>query len=290
MGWTSKSFLNWCVDRLTGAGVDSPGLDSEVLLAGALEVSREELYLRPDRVLEEREVTVGRSFVERRMHREPVAYILGNKAFWDLEFKVDQNVLTPRPETEILIECFLNKAKTYPADFPLRILDIGTGSGNIAVVAAREFPQSQVTAVDISAAALSVAKENARLHGVSGRIRFLLSDLFESIPDATFNYILSNPPYIETDKIPGLMPDVKCFEPVLALDGGEKGLDVYQRLIFQAHDFLAETGTLIVEMGETQVAGLTQLFKSHGGYTDPEVVQDYGGYDRVMIASKGSHG
>ena len=290
MDWTSKSFLIWCVDRLAGAGVDSPGLDSEVLLAGALKVSREELYLRPDRVLEEREVRVGQSFVERRIHREPVAYILGSKAFWDLEFKVDQNVLTPRPETEILIECFFKKAKTYPANYPLRILDIGTGSGNIAVVAAREFPHSQVTAVDISDAALSIAKENARLHDVFDRIRFLLSDLFEAIPEATFDFILSNPPYIETDKLPSLMPDVKCFEPVLALDGGEKGLDVYQRLIFQAHDFLTETGTLIVEMGETQAAGLTQLIKSHGGYNAPEVVRDYGGYDRVMIASKGSHG
>jgi release factor glutamine methyltransferase len=286
MTWTSKSFLKWSAERLAQAGIDSPRLESEVLLAKGLRSSREDLYRDPDRELGEEEVVLSKSFVERRFLREPVAYILGRREFWGLEFQVTPDVLVPRWETEILIERFLEWARTEPFIEPLQILDLGTGSGNIAIAVAKELPDSQVTAVDISPPALDIAQANAWVHEVAGRIRFMEGDMFACDFHASFHAILSNPPYIEEGLKDSLMPDVKNYEPEQALYGGRDGLSCYKRILPEAWRHLKENGVLFLEIGNGQVDDVLDLIESHGGYDVPQVTLDYMGMERVVSARK----
>ena len=190
---------------LSEVGVDSPRLDAELLLAEALKVKREALYLDPDRKLNNLHAEIAGQLIERRVRREPVAYILGQREFWGRAFQVDPHVLIPRPETEILIESFLGWIKRVEPKRPIRILDIGTGSGAIAVTVACEIPDCEVVATDISAKALAVAKVNAEAHGVANQIRFIEDNLYPAQSEEKFDAILSNPPYIESNKIPQLM-------------------------------------------------------------------------------------
>ncbi len=286
MTWTSKSFLKWSAQRLAQAGIDSPRLESEVLLARGLRASREDLYRDPDRELGEEEIVLSKSFVERRFLREPVAYILGRREFWGLEFQVNPYVLVPRGETEILIEQFLQWVRSEAFSEPIQILDMGTGSGNIAIVAARELPQSRVTAVDISPSALAIARANAWVHEVADRIRFVEGDLFACDLEAPFHAILSNPPYIEEERMDTLMPDVKYYEPGQALFGGWDGLSCYRRILPEAWNHLAENGALFLEIGNGQVNDVLSLIENHGGYDAPKVTLDYMGMERVISARK----
>ncbi len=286
MTWTSQSFLKWSAERLTQAGIESPRLESEVLLARGLRASREDLYRDPDRELEEDEIALSKSFVERRFLREPVAYILGRREFWGLDFQVNPDVLVPRWETEILIEQFLQWARSESFSEPMQILDMGTGSGNIATVAAKELPQSRVTAVDISPPALAIAQANAWVHEVADRICFVEGDLFACDLETCFHAILSNPPYIEEDQRDSLMPDVKDYEPGRALFGGPDGLSYYQRILPGAWRHLKENGVLFLEIGNGQANDVLSLIKNHGGYHAPEVTLDYMGMERVISARK----
>lgn len=286
MTWTSKSFLKWSAERLAQAGIDSPRLESEVLLAQGLRSSREDLYRDPGRELGEEEVVLSKSFVERRFLREPVAYILGRREFWGLEFQVTPDVLVPRWETEILIERFLEWARTESLIEPMQILDLGTGSGNIAIAVAKELPESQVTAVDISPPALDIARANAWVHEVAGRIRFIESDMFACDFTTPFHAILSNPPYIEEGLRDSLMPDVKDYEPEQALYGGRDGLSCYKRILPEAWTHLTDNGVLFLEIGNGQVDDVLALIKSHGGYHAPQVTMDYMGMERVVSARK----
>lgn len=286
MTWTSKSFLKWSAERLAQSGIESPRLESEVLLARGLRASREDLYRDPDRELGEEEMVLSKSFVERRFLREPVAYILGRREFWGLEFQVTPDVLVPRGETEILIERFLQWARSEAFSEPMQILDMGTGSGNIAIVAARELPQSRVTAVDISPSALAIAEANAWVHEVADRIRFVEGDLFACGLNPSFHAILSNPPYIDEERMDSLMPDVKDYEPEQALTGGRDGLFYYQRILPEAWSHLAENGVLFLEIGNGQVKDVLSLIADHGGYHTPEVTLDYMGMERVVSARK----
>ena len=290
MSRTVKSFLSWSIDRLGDVGIESPRLEAEVLLAGALRLRREEIYRAPERVLDAEEWAAAQTCVERRLRREPVAHILGRREFWSLDFKVTPEVLVPRPETEILVETLLAMYAKTPANGPVRILDIGTGSGIIAVSAAREIPDSRVTATDISSEALAVARENAETHAVSDRICFVQGDLFADAPEAPYDFIVSNPPYIETGRMSGLMPDVREFEPRSALDGGADGLDYYRRIVPGALDYLKPGGGLIFEIGETQAQAVSKLLRVEGEYESVEVIRDYGGYDRVVSARKRVNG
>ncbi|GJL79143.1 MAG: release factor glutamine methyltransferase [Nitrospinaceae bacterium] len=290
MTWTTKTFLKWSAERLSLAGIESPQLESEVLLAQGLHARREDLYHDPDRKLEEAEVALSRSFVERRFLREPVAYILGRREFWGLDFRVTPDVLVPRWETEILIEQFLKWTRSTAFSEPLRILDIGTGSGNIAIVAAREIPDAEVTAVDISPAALEVAQTNAWVHEVASRIRFVRGDLFSCDLFGSFHAILSNPPYIEDKQMPSLMPDIINYEPRQALDGGEQGLDCYKRILSEGWSYLHENGALFMELGNDQAKPVSYLIANHGGFHPPEVTQDLMGTQRVISARKRQDG
>jgi release factor glutamine methyltransferase len=286
MTWTSKSFLEWSALRLAQAGIDSPRLESELLLAQGLRSSREDLYRNPDRELGEAEMILTKSFVERRFQREPVAYILGRREFWGLEFQVTPDVLVPRWETEILIEKFLQWARSESFAEPMQILDFGTGSGNIAIAIAKELPQSQVTAVDISPSAIAIAKANAWVHEVAGQVRFEEGDMFSCQLETSFHAILSNPPYLEEDLKNSLSPDVKDYEPEQALFGGPDGLACYRRILPCAWRHLKEDGVLFLEIGNGQVEDVLSLIEKHGGYREPEVTLDYMGMERVISVRK----
>jgi release factor glutamine methyltransferase len=277
-----NSFLNWSQSQLAEAGVLSPRLDSEIILAHILNLSRTDLWTQDKRVLSESEKQVAKQNIERRLNREPVSLIVGHQEFWSLDFVVDENVLTPRPETEVLVETALNCISSPTA----KILDLGTGSGALAVVMAKEVPECKVSAIDIDPNALSVAKENAARHGVADRIEFICANLRKSDWSGCFSMILSNPPYIKSADIQKIMPEVRNYEPGKALDGGVTGLDFYQSIIPMAIDRLEENGLLILEIGHDQADEVTALLDNFSCYQNVEVIQDYSGYDRVVKAQK----
>ena len=277
-----NSFLNWSQSQLAEAGVNSPRLDSEIILAHTLNLSRTDLWTQDKRVLSESEKKIAKKNVERRLNREPVSLIVGHKEFWSLDFVVDGNVLTPRPETELVIETALNCISSRNA----RILDLGTGSGALAVTMAKEVPECKVSAIDIDPNALSIAKENAVRHGVADRIEFVCADLIKSTWSGCFSIILSNPPYIKSADIKKIMPEVQNYEPEKALDGGITGLDFYRAIIPMAIDRLEENGFLILEIGHDQADEVTALLNNFSCYQNIKVIQDYSGYDRVVKAQK----
>ena len=285
-----KAFLGCSIDRLNQAGIDSPRMEAEVLLAGALRLCREEIYRRPERVLNEDEKAISRDFVDRRVRREPVAHILEHKEFWSLDFKITSDVLIPRPETETLIEVLLSLNNETSAGLSPRLLEIGTGSGIIAVVAAQEIPNCRVTATDYFPEVLAVARSNAGKHGVFDKINFIQGDTFSGVPIAPYDFIVSNPPYIETSHLSDLMPDVRDFESWSAPNGGEDGLDFYRRIIPGALKYLKKGGGVVLEVGETQAKAVSTLLYAEGKYETIKITQDYGGYDRVVSARKKANG
>ena len=285
-----KEFLNWSIGRLNQAGIDFPRMEAEVLFAGALKLGREEIFRRPEQALTESEKTILHNFVDRRVLREPVAYIIERKEFWSLDFKITPDVLIPRPETETLVETLLLLNSKKPDELPLRLLEIGTGSGAIAVVAAQEILNCQVTATDYFLEALAVAKLNAEKHGVPDKINFVKSDMFLELPIVLYDYIVSNPPYIKTSHLNDLMADVIDFEPRSALDGGNDGLSFYKRIIPEALSYLKKGGAVVLEIGETQAKAVTRLFYQEDQYEEIKVIQDYSGYDRVVSARKKIYG
>ena len=279
---TLTSFLDWAQHKLLQAEVASPRLDAEVLMAESLNISRTELMTYPGRVLNQVEAENFRSSIERRVLREPISQITGVQEFWSLEFSVNEKVLTPRPETEILVEqCLKALAKNSS---PFKILDLGTGSGILAITLAKEFPQSQITAIEKSA--LEVAQKNALRHAVADRISFVSADMMKADWQGPYHLIVSNPPYIESENLSKCMPEVRQYEPVQALDGGRDGLDYYRFIVPRAMEQLEEGGLLAFEIGHTQAAAVVALMESCSGYQDIQVVQDYSGYDRVVLASK----
>src|SRR5258706_1378205 len=256
------------VHRLTAAGIVSARLDAELLLAHALEMSREQLVVDQGMSLESGQLASFESLLRRRLEREPIAYILGSQEFWSLDFQVCRDVLIPRPETEKLIEVILAKIGTNASAKPLRIADLGTGSGAIAITLATEVPAAELAATDISTAALAIAKDNAATHQIARRIEFCCGDLFEALSDPRerFDVIVSNPPYIESTVIPTLAPEVRHWEPRVALDGGMDGLDFYRRIAAEADKFLAPGGLLALEIGAGLGRSVSSLFFSPGRY------------------------
>ena len=280
MVFNINSFLNWSQNQL--ANVLSPRLDSETLLAHTLKLSRTQLRTQFDRVLSDSEKKIAKNNVERRRNREPVSQIVGYQEFWSINFVVDRNVLTPRPETEILIETALN------CPSPSKILDLGTGSGVLAIVMAKEVPSCELVALEIDPKALSIAKENAKIHGVDDRVEFICGDLKKIDWRGKYSMILSNPPYIPSVNIQKIMPEVQNYEPLKALDGGLDGLDFYRDIIPNASDQLEDNGYLIFEIGHSQAAEVTGIFKNSSSYNNIQVIQDYSGYDRVIKAQRKS--
>jgi len=267
--------------------------EAELLLTDILGCGRQDLYRNKKTFLNKEQSVFLSNVLKQRINGRPLQYILGKADFFGLEFKVSPDVLIPRPETEILVEAAVKYAKTSRGE--LKILDLGTGSGCIAIALAKLLPQAQITATDISSEALEAAKENARLHQVSERINFVQADLFPvqhltPLPDrqagSTYDLIVSNPPYIASGEIARLQPEVRQ-EPRLALDAGIDGLDFYRRIIPQAGAYLKSGGHLLMEIGLGQKEKIEKIFQNQPNFEIIEVIKDYSGIDRIMAAKNG---
>jgi len=275
------------VRRLLGAGIDSARLDAELLLGCALGMSREELMIAATRKVSVAESDRYEDLLRRRLNREPLAYITGQQEFWSLGFLVSCDVLVPRPETETLVERALKHLAAINNREAPRILELGTGSGAIAVALASELPQAEIVATEIAPAALQIARRNASRNGVSNAIRFLQGDLFTALDqelEKEFDLIVSNPPYIPRGEIVHLEAEVSRWEPRAALDGGVDGLDFYRRIIEEAPGYLRQGGAVAVEIGAAIGSLVLALFRNNPAYGDTGVHQDYSGRDRVVIA------
>lgn len=280
--WTIGRLLDWTTKFLQQKGSESPRLDSEVLLAYALSCKRIDLYARHSEEAPEQGRQRFRELVRQRIEGCPVAYLVGRKEFFSLEFAVNRSVLIPRPDTECLVDECLRVAKTMEAP---TILDIGTGSGCLPVAIVKHHKTAQATAVDLSSEALAVASTNAAKHGVAERIRFVQGDLFAPLDAGErFDFILSNPPYIPHDEIAKLAPGVRDYEPHTALDGGTDGFAVFDRLIAEATAHLKPGGYLLIEIGSLQEGPARERLERHGGYELAKTVHDGSGHPRVLIA------
>jgi release factor glutamine methyltransferase len=278
MAATVRQALDAATARIQAEGYLSPGRDAELLLMHVLGCSLASLLTHPERVLSSAESAQHESLVTRRVRAEPVQYILGEQEFFGLNFRVTRDVLIPRPETEHLVEAML---ELVDRDAAAHIVDAGTGSGAIAVALAHALPRSQVTAVELSPPALAVARQNAERHGVSARIRFLRSDLLAGLKGESFDAVVSNPPYIGESEV--LEPQVRDYEPRLALYAGPTGLEIYERLVPEARGVLKPGGWLLMEIGHGQRAALLHLLN---GWKDVHFVDDLQGIPRVAIATR----
>jgi release factor glutamine methyltransferase len=283
--WTILEVLRWTIGRFERHGMASARLDAELLATRAFSRTRVELYTHFDQPLGDPELAAYRGLVQRRMAGESVAYILGRKEFWSLDIEVDARVLVPRPDTEALVEQALELLKARPASDPaLRVADIGTGSGALALALKKERPGDAVFAVDISPEALDVARGNASRLGLD--ITFLQGDLVSPLTDlGPFDLIVSNPPYIPSQDIAGLSPEVRR-EPRLALDGGKDGLELVRRLANDARKVLTPGGALAMEIGAGQAAAAMEILRGTG-YTGIGVRRDLASIERVVHGLRG---
>jgi release factor glutamine methyltransferase len=283
--WTVIDLLKETKAYFEKCGILSARLDAELLLAYCLQKDRIRLYLDFEYLLLPEELARFRELVRRRGRREPVAYITGCKEFWSLRLSVTPDVLIPRPDTEVLIEETVKEMKQRAGDGPVSILDIGTGSGAIALALAKEITGAALVALDVSGQALDVAKRNAGLYDFGGRIEFISGRGLHGIPEGMrFDAIVSNPPYVPSAGIDLLDPEIKNFEPRLALDGGPDGLDFYRSVIPQLHSFLKEKGFAAFEIGDDQGREVAGLFAAAGRFASVRIVKDYAQKDRVVTA------
>jgi release factor glutamine methyltransferase len=275
--WTTLKVLNWTKDFLLSKGIANARLEAEWLLCAVTRLDRVGLYLNYDKPLNEVELAEYRSMVTRRARREPLQHILGTEEFYGLEYEVTADVLIPRHDTEVLVSQAL---KLHPD--ALSVLDIGTGSGCIAVTLQKQLTQAKVTATDISLAALAVARRNAEKH--EANIEFLEGSLFVPVGNRSFDLVVSNPPYIPTSDICNLEQEVRDYDPLTALDGGRDGLEIYKKLIPAAGKHLNQDGWLLVEIGFAQAADVVQLFRDSCLYREPVVARDTSEIERVVAA------
>jgi release factor glutamine methyltransferase len=271
--------------HLANQGVESPRFDAEILLAHALGLNRAAVLSRTEQRLTPKQLTLYRDLVGRRGAREPLAYIVGYREFFGLDFVVDRRVLIPRPETELLIERALAIAKRRAV--PLRIADIGAGSGAIAVTLAVHLPGATICALDQSADALEVVAENASRHDVSDRVHCLHSDLLSALPGPV-DLITANLPYVTTGEWQELIPEIRYHEPRSALDGGPDGLALIGRLLETAGPYLRPSGAILLEIGAGQGAATTTLARTYLPEARVRLVQDYAGLDRLVIVETGT--
>lgn len=291
--WTVRRVLEWTTGHLKKHGSDTARLDAEVLLAHARACKRIQLYTAYDEPLTDAVRTTMRELVQRRAQAEPVAYLVGHREFFSLDFRVTRDVLIPRPDTETLVMEAIDGLKALSAERPtngeppthLRVLDLCTGSGCVAIAIAKNFKTTDVVATDISSQALMIARENAATNKVDDRVQFMEGDLFSALPSGSqFDVIVSNPPYIPTAEIDKLDPEVAKHEPRLALDGGPTGFVVFDRLINSAPQHAVSGSLFLIEMSPEQVDPLQQRLLAHGGYTDVSIRKDLAGRPRVLKA------
>jgi len=282
--WTLGRLLVWTTDFLKRHGADSPRLDAEVLLAHVRGCERIQLYTAYEEVASEESRAAFRELVKQRSQGTPVAYLVGRREFYSLSFRVTRDVLIPRPETEFVVMEVLDLIKQR-AEGPVRVADVGTGSGAIAVSIAKHAPHARVLAIDISEPALEVARVNIAEHQVADRVDLLHSDLLAAAPaDDRFDVIASNPPYVRECEIAELARDVRDYEPHLALVAGPTGMEIFQRLIGEAARRLVSGGWLVMEIHPQLDQALRELFQRDPGWSEVGITKDLAGLPRVIKA------
>lgn len=276
-----RELYNQTVSRLEQAGIPDASFDAELLLQYSLGIDRTDIYLaRTD--LTSTELQEFDLILKRRLDREPLAYITGEQEFWSLSFEVSPAVLIPRPETELLIEKVIAEISS-PLNFAGRILDLGTGSGVIPVVLARELPHAEIISVDKSSAALNIAKRNLKRHGVEEQVTLVNSDWFSCLRKETkFDLIVSNPPYVAALIRDSLQPELQ-FEPGEALFAGGEGFDAYQEIIPECRRYMKNEASLLLEIGFDQAEKITGLINTSPGLLLSEIVSDYAGLPRIAV-------
>jgi len=285
--WTILRVLRWASSYLKNRGIESPRSASEILLAHALGTDRLHLYTHYDQPLEKAELSLFKTFLQRRIQKEPVAYIVGHKGFWSIDLAVDPAVLIPRPETEHLVEAALAWLAGRCAGTAADVLDLGTGSGAIAVAMACEARAHRFFASDISPEAVAIARQNALAAGVAKKVHFFVSDWLKGVnPAPIFDLIVSNPPYIASMEWSGLQPEIVQHEPRLALHGGEDGLRCYRVIVGTAFNHLKPGGALMMEIGCCQREAVRQIMERSGAYDAYECLKDYRSLDRVVAMQK----
>jgi len=282
--WTVKKVLDWTIGHLKQHGSESPRLDAEILLAHARGCQRIQLYTQYDTELEPEERATMRDLVRRRATLEPVAYLVGFREFFGLDFEVEPGVLIPRPDTETLVVTALEILNELPS---ANVLDVCTGTGCVPVAIASNCETASLTAIELDDQVQRIAQRNIEKHDLIGRILLLQGDLFSPLPgDASFDVITANPPYVTDEEMDTLQPDVRLHEPQLALRGGADGLDIVRRLIAEGSSWLADSGALLLEIGEKQSPAVTQLFADSGEFEPAQIVKDLGGHSRIVWAKK----
>lgn len=285
-----KEFLLYATETLKNSDIETPALEAGVMLCHVLKCSRAYLYTHNDTVLRQDELEELEAFLQKRAANVPLQYLLGETEFMSLTFKVSPAVLIPRQDTEILvekcIELLRDRIKLSNEENSIirsvRVLDMCTGSGCIAVSIAHYCPESRVVACDVSRSALEVAKSNSERAGVQNRLEFRCGDLFEVLDgEERFELIASNPPYIETETVSGLQTEVRNHEPYIALDGGADGLDFYRKIVAEAPKFLIRGGHLAFEIGYNQAESVSRLMEKD--FEEITVLKDLGGNDRVVF-------
>lgn len=281
--WTIRRVLEWTLDYLGRHGSETPRLDAEVLLAFACNCPRIQLYVRYDEELPEPVRARMRALVQRRARAEPVAYLVGHREFFSLDFEVNPDVLIPRPDTETLVVEALERIRSIAEP---SVLELGTGSGCIAVALAKNHAGMNVTAVDVSPPALDVARRNALRNGVADRIQFLESELFDAVAGRQFDAIVSNPPYVPQGELPELDPQISRHEPRLALAAGPDGLDVIRRIVADGPQFLGPGGLLLLECSPEQAPRVAELLGIADRFQGIETCADLTGAPRVVLGRR----
>ena len=268
--------------QLRAAGIESAQREAEWLLTAILQTDRANLYLMREQRLQQNEQTQFDALLQRRLTREPLQYILGSCEFYGFEFAVTPAVLIPRPETELLVEKVIELAAAFETP---RIIDLGTGSGCIAISLAKLIANAQVVAIDISAAGLEIAQENAKKLGVTDRIAFRLADMTKSNSDEQFDIVVSNPPYVLETERPSLQPEIRAWEPAEALYVKDDGLKFYRSIIDHCKKHLRTGGWVACEMASQRSTAIEKLFRA-AGFHEVQIIQDLAGFDRHVIGQK----
>jgi release factor glutamine methyltransferase len=287
---TLFEILNWSTDCLKDHRIENPRLNAELLLAHSLDLSREGLYVRLNTQIKQEERERLEGLIRRRISGDPLQYILGHQEFWSIDLKVDPRALIPRPETEVLVEQAVLILSETPSKTTPFVLEIGTGSGAVAISLAMEVKDIFLVATDVSKEALTLAKENAESSGVLHQVKFLNGNLFEPFGllrnGEPFDLILSNPPYIATSEFKGLAREVRDYEPTIALNGGEDGLAFYRAIVSQASLYLKREGWLLLEVGQGQGEKVSVMFDRQKDFFAPQRIQDLSGIERVVKAQR----
>ncbi len=285
--WTIGRLISWTSDYFNSHGIDSPRLTAELLLCHSLCIRRLDLYLQHDKPLSQVELSAFKSLIKRRVEREPVAYITGSKGFWTLDLSVTRDVLIPRPDTECLVETALHVIPSETDTKPLRIIDLGTGTGAIILSIASERPVHHYYAVDVSEKAVNLARKNKDSNNIQAEISFICGSWFGPFAEMPlFDVVVSNPPYIPSADIPGLEPEITRYEPMLALDGDSNGLSCIGKIMDDARIYLKDGGVLMMETGFDQKFAVMEMADRFGCYEDIHYIKDSAGHDRVAVMKK----